>query len=98
MFTDSNKDAIAAYLGYAVTEDNQALIASACVNVESLSSTAVARVQGYLTTLGTIDSELATARVTVGSAVGQLQGQGRRFISQLAIALDLDTRSDYYSG
>jgi hypothetical protein len=97
-FNNSHKDAIAAYLGYAITAEHQSLISAACTTLESLSSDAETRVKDYLTTIAALDTEIATARLTVGSALGQLQTQGRRFISLVAIALNLEIRSDYYSG
>lgn len=97
-FTAAEKDKVAAFLGYPITSDNQSAIDDACSAVEGLSSDAVTRVQGYLTTLGTIDTEIATARTTVGSAVSQLQSQGRRFVALVAMSLNLEVRQDYYSG
>lgn len=96
-FSAAHKDAIAGYLGYAVTSENQAFISAACAAIESLSSDGETRVKAYLTALVAIDAEIATARVTVGSALQQLQGQGRRFISQISIATGLQIRKDYYS-
>lgn len=96
-FSAANKDAIAGYLGYSITSENQTLIDAATDLMESLSADGETRVKAYLTALGTIDTEIATARVTVGSAVSQLQSQGRRYISQVSIALNLQVRKDYYS-
>lgn len=96
-FSAANKDAIAAYLGYSITSDNQTIIDNACSAVTALSSDAETRVISYLAQIAAIDAEIETARVTVGSAVGQLQSQGRRYIGMVAIALSLDIRSDYYS-
>lgn len=96
-FTAGQRDAIAGYLGYAIISENQTLIQSACTTLTGLSADAELRVQSYLSELAQIDTEIETARVTVGSALSQLNGQGRRYCGLLAMTLNLEIRNDYYS-
>jgi len=90
-------DKLTAALGYPCTVEDIAAIQSAMDKLTALAPDTITRVQLYLTTIATIEGQIATARNATSGVLGQLRSEGRRFISLVAIALDIKPRNDVYS-
>jgi hypothetical protein len=95
-FSTSDRDKIMGFLGYAVTTENVNYVQGILTTVEGQSADAVTRVQGYLTKLAAIDSQIDTARNTAGGVYTQLLSEGQRNVGLLAFTLGIETKRNIY--
>jgi hypothetical protein len=90
--SDSVKDFIEGSLGYpAAHPDTIAAFSDAFARINS-SASAEARVTALVTELKAIQTQVATARNTPGSAIDQLLAEGQRLNYQLSNSLGVEVK------
>lgn len=96
-FSTTDRDNIMGYLGIPATED-QVLYVQGVLDTVELQADAEARIKDYLTTLASIDSQLATARNS-GSAMPyvQLRQEGDRLVRVLSASLGITPMERIYA-
>lgn len=96
-FSTTDRDNIMGYLGIPATED-QVLYVQGVLDTVELQADAETRIKDYLTTLASIDSQLATARNS-GSAMPyvQLRQEGDRLVRVLSASLGIMPMERIYS-
>jgi hypothetical protein len=90
-------DKLMSVLGYPITVETIAEVQMVMNELEVIAPDAVTRVQGYLLMLATIEGQISTARNATSGVLGQLKGEGRRYVNLVAIAMNLESRNDVYS-
>jgi hypothetical protein len=92
-----DKDKLMSALGYSITTENLDEVQLVMDNLDAIAPNAVTRVQSYLATLAAIETQITTARNATSGVLGQLKGEGRRYVNLVAIAMNLESRNDVYS-
>ncbi|MEA5465274.1 hypothetical protein [Leptothoe sp. PORK10 BA2] len=101
-FAAATDEKAMAYLGFPLDGTSVSLVGQALSTVEAISDTttknnAIARVEGWLTQLDTIQGQINTERDTEGSTLlPELRREGRRHVQMVANALSLDVRIDIF--
>lgn len=95
-WTEAQYDKVAAYLGYPITSDYLVKVTQKMDAITALSASAETRVASYLTELAAIETQIATARNSPGSALGQLKAEARRFTKLVSFGLNLEVHEDVW--
>jgi hypothetical protein len=101
-FAAATDEKVMAYLGYPLDSTSVSLVEQALAGIESIGdgttqANAIARVEGWLTQLDTIQTNINTQRDTEGSTLlVELRREGRRHVQMVANALQLETRIDIF--
>lgn len=101
-FAAATKEKVGRYLGFPVTSDSADEIGAALGAVEGMSdgtysAAAIAAVEGWITQLDAIYTAIDTQRETEGSTIlPELRREGRRYVTLIANALNLDIRMDVF--
>lgn len=102
-FAAATKEKVAAYLGYPLDDGELDYIGTALSRVENLtdstaSANAITRIEGWLSQLDTILTNIDTERDVEGTTkLPNLRYEGRRHISLVGNALSLEVRFDVLS-
>lgn len=102
-FAAASKEKITSYLGYQLNDVELDYVGSALSQIENLSDTtasnnAIARIEGWLTQLDTISTNINTERDVEGTTMlPNLRYEGRRLVALVGNALGLEVRFDVFS-
>lgn len=102
-FAAASKESIASFLGYPLTDIELDYIGSALSQIEGLTDTtasanAITRIEGWLTQLSTIQTNINTERDIEGTTkLPNLRYEGRRHVALVGNALGLEVRFDVFS-
>jgi|GEM_PF-4029257 len=102
-FATASKEAIATLLGYPLNDTELTYIAEAMGQVEDLadstaSTNAVTRIEGWLSQLATIQTNINTERDVEGTTMlPNLRYEGRRHVALIGNALGVEIRFDIFS-
>ncbi len=96
-FSTTERDAIMGYLAWPATDDSRMMFDTALSQV-SADSAAETRVKAILTAIAAIETQIDTARNTVGSAYTQLLAEGQRKVYQISNTLGLEVKRRVFGG
>jgi hypothetical protein len=90
-FSEADRDTIMGYLAWKSDSESISTIQAALEQVET-SSAAETRVKAYLTAIAAIETQIATARNTVGSAYSQLLSEAQRLVYLIGNTLGVEVK------